>query len=146
MKAISERDLGFAKVVSELKSLSGKEIKIGVQGSDTYEDGTSVLDVAIWNEFGTSRISSRPFVRQTFALYGEEAYQQMAKVVEAVGIGVDVNTALATVGQWYENRMKETLSTYPWKRNSLETIKRKGSSKPLIDTGQLRNSIRYEVK
>jgi hypothetical protein len=26
------------------------------------------------------------------------------------------------------------------------TIDRKGSSKPLIDTGELRNSISYEVK
>jgi len=151
---VSDRDLGFAKVMTDLKALANKEIKIGIQGDAEYEEkdgkkrkkSVSVLDVAVWNEFGTSNIPSRPFIRQTFELDSEEVYQQMAKVVEAVGLGVNVHQALSLVGQWYEGKMKHTLTTFPWKLNAASTIKRKKSSNPLIDTEQLRSSIRYEVK
>ncbi|MBY6921870.1 hypothetical protein HYH30_19035, partial [Clostridium botulinum] len=33
-----------------------------------------------------------------------------------------------------------------WAENSAETIKRKDSDKPLIDTGELRKSITYVIK
>lgn len=146
--AVIDRDLGFTEIITNLKKLGGKEIKIGIQGDEEaeYKNGVSVIDVAIFNEFGTNKIPSRPFIRQCFALHSQEAYERLKKAVDFIERGGDVDLALGNIGQWYEQRMKHVLTTYAWKPNSQATIKQKGSSKPLIDTGQLRNSIRYKVE
>ena len=145
---VIDKDLGFAEIISSMKSLSGKAIKVGIQGDEKaeYENGVSVIDVAVWNEFGTEHIPSRPFIRQCFALHSEEAFIRMQKAIDFVQRGGNMNVALGGIGQWYEQRMKYVLTNYAWHPNSIATIRQKGSSKPLIDTGQLRNSIRYKVE
>lgn len=145
---VIDKDLGLAEIISSIKSLGGKTIKIGIQGDETaeYENGVSVIDVAAWNEYGTDRIHSRPFIRQCFALHSEEAFVRLQKIADFIQRGGNVDLALNNVGQWYQDRMKETLQTYPWRKNEDSTIARKKSSKPLIDTKQLRDSIRYKVE
>lgn len=145
---VIDRDLGFSEIITNLKKLADKEIKVGIQGDESakYENGVSVIDVAIFNEYGTDKIPSRPFIRQCFELHSKEAFGRLEKVVGFIGQGGDVNVALGSVGQWYEQRMKHVLTNYAWHPNSIATIRQKGSSKPLIDTGQLRNSIRYKVE
>lgn len=143
---LQDRDLGFLQAVTNLRKLANASIKIGIQAdSGSYPDGTSVLDVAIWNEYGTSRIPSRPFIRQCYALHSEQAFALLKKAVQQVSGGVQPSVALGQVGLWYEAKMKRVLRTFAWQPNAPQTLKRKKSSKPLIDTGQLVNSIRYEV-
>lgn len=145
--SVTDRDLGFLKAVHSLEKLAGCEVKIGIQSdAGRYDNGISVLDVAVWNEYGTSRIPSRPFIRQCYALHSERAAALLKNAVIQVGKGADPFIVLSRVGLWYETQMKHTLRSFPWKPNSPITVKRKKSNKPLIDTGQLVNSIRYEVK
>lgn len=145
---VIDRDLGFSEIITHLKKLADKEIKVGIQGDESgeYENGVSVIDVAIFNEYGTDKIPARPFIRQCFQLHSKEAFERLEKVVGFIGQGGDVDVALGNIGQWYEQRMKRVLTTYPWEKNSVATIRKKGSSKPLIDTRQLRDSIRYKVE
>ena len=55
---------------------------------------------------------------------------------------------LRLAGAFLEGKIKEkiTLSDPDWPPLKPQTIKRKGSSKPLIDTGRLRNSIIHKVE
>lgn len=145
--AVSDRDLGFEQAVKNLEKLAKCSVKIGIQAdSGSYEDGTKVVDVAIWNEYGTARIPPRPFIRQCYALHSEQAFKLLKQAVLQVSNGMTVEMAVGRVGLWYENQLKRTLRTYPWQPNAASTVLRKGSSKPLVDTGQLVNSIRYEVQ
>lgn len=48
--------------------------------------------------------------------------------------------ALSRAGEWYVGRLKYNMTNGPWKPLSQVTIDRKGSSKPFIDNGQLRNA------
>jgi hypothetical protein len=58
-------------------------VSVGVhEGAGEYADGTSVMNVALWNEFGTEHIPSRPFIRN--AVYGHEG-QINAWRKEAIG-------------------------------------------------------------
>lgn len=147
-------DKGFDKAVEAFKRLGQMSIKVGIQADADgvkYEKGkkgkkgASVLDVAIFNEYGTDKIPSRPFIRQCYALNSETALQLLEKAAIAVGKGADPIIALSRVGSWYQDRMKHTLLNYPWVVNAPSTIKRKKSSKPLVNTKQLLDSIRYEV-
>ncbi|NBI43457.1 hypothetical protein GVX76_08160 [[Haemophilus] felis] len=145
--SVTDRDLGFLKAVTNVEKLAKCQVKIGIQtDSGSYPDGTSVLDVAIWNEYGTRHIPSRPFIRQCFALHSEQAFNLLKRSVLLVSNGMPPFTALSQVGLWYEGKMKSVLRTFAWQPNAPQTIKRKKSSKPLIDTGQLLYSIRYEVE
>ena len=54
---------GLEKLDKELKYLSSHAVKVGVLG-DGSNNGVSVQDYAIFNEYGTSRgIPPRPFFR-----------------------------------------------------------------------------------
>lgn len=55
---------------------------------------------------------------------------------------------LRKAGAFLEGKIKEkiTHSDPSWPPLKPETVKRKGSSKPLIDTGRLRNSITHKVE
>lgn len=144
--AVTDKDMGFVQAVTSLEKLARLSVKIGIQSdAGSYPDGTSVLDVAVWNEFGTAKIPSRPFIRQCFTIHSENAQRLLAHIAQNVMKGANPETELSRVGQWYQDQMKRVLRTHPWQPNSVATIKRKGSSRPLVDTGQLVNAIRYKV-
>lgn len=72
--------------------------------------------------------------------------QYLGRVVANVAKGGDLVQELSKLGQWYQDKQKKTLTSYPWTPNAPSTRKRKKSSKPLVDTSQLVNSIRYKVE
>ena len=53
---------GFDDLDKELEIIANTTIKVGVLGEDKV-DGVSVQEYAIWNEYGTIYIPSRPFFR-----------------------------------------------------------------------------------
>jgi len=56
-----------------------------------------------------------------------------------------VETALGLVGEVMADAITQKIITLRTPPNAPYTIKAKGSSNPLVDTGQLKNSITYEV-
>lgn len=139
---------GLEKELALMQKMTNASVKIGIQ-SDAgahRESGANVVDIAIWNEFGTDKIPSRPFIRQCFADNQGLVEQHLQRIVLNVAKGSELRLEMARLGQWYEGKQKQTLRNYPWKSNSKATVKRKKSSKPLIDTAQLVNSIRYQVE
>lgn len=139
---------GLEKEQALMKKLEKASVKVGIQ-SDAgkhKESGVDVVDIAVWNEFGTARTPSRPFIRQCFADNEQSVTQHLGRILSVVAQGGNLDMELAKVGQWYQDRQKNTLKSYPWTPNAPSTRKRKKSSKPLIDTSQLINSIRYKVE
>lgn len=136
-----------------LKDLKTKEVAIGVlEGVGNYENGKSVAEVGTTHEYGsiTKKIPQRSFLRTPF-------YQQQSRVDKVVNLSykaltngnVSVVQALSVVGTEAVNISKGSFSDSArgeWKANSPMTVKMKGSSKPLIDTGRLRQSINYVVR
>lgn len=74
--------------------------------------------------------------------------EQMKKVVETALDGNNPIVELKKVGDIGQNKARAwfTNPDNKWPANSQDTIERKGSDKPLIDTGQLRKSIIYTIK
>lgn len=60
--------------------------------------------------------------------------------------GTDPKLVYEKIGIVATNDVKDYFITGNFKALSEKTIKAKGSSKPLLDTGELRNSISYEVR
>ena len=64
----------------------------------------------------------------------------------ALANGTDPKLVYEKIGIVATNDVKDYFITGNFKALSEKTIKAKGSSKPLVDTGELRNSISYEVR
>ncbi|MEG1232271.1 MAG: hypothetical protein RSE18_00420 [Acinetobacter sp.] len=64
----------------------------------------------------------------------------------ALSDGTDPKLVYEKIGIVATNDVKDYFITGNFKALSEKTIKAKGSSKPLLDTGELRNSISYEVR
>lgn len=141
----------FEVAVREAK---GKEVAVGVPAgpatSKVYGDGTTVLLVAAAHEFGLGRVPERSFLRVPFQIKRDEIDAAMAEQFARVAAGqINVMTALGLVGATARNISVEAFETDgfgQWPNIEQETKDAKGSSKPLIDTGTLRNSITWDVR
>jgi hypothetical protein len=106
-------------------------------------------DVATFHEFGTSTIPQRSFIR---AWYDED--QEFIRTTLQKQMGLVVAGKLTTevaserIALAFEGAVKKRISRGIPPPLQPETIARKGSSRALVDTGQLRASIRgrAEVK
>ena len=128
------------------------EIAIGLPAGSSgagarYPDGTDLLDVAHDNEFGTSKIPERPFLRAGVRSNVRRIKSVATEAVKAVNAGeIGIEDASELVGQEAEAGVKEYITALSSPPNAPSTIRKKGSSNPLIDTGLLRQSINYEVR
>jgi len=109
----------------------------------SYPDGTPVAAVAYWNEFGTSRMPSRPFMRETIAKNQDQWPRLLAACLKQSG--GDLEKALDMAAERIVAQIQEEIRTFQSPPLAPSTIKAKGFDKPLIDTGHMLNSVGYEV-
>lgn len=135
----------YQATLHRLQNMHGN-VEVGIFDDGKKEPNkTSVYDVAVYNEYGTSHIPARPFMRQTVDNHEQEWADMAQKLEDRVANGMSVEQALDILGNKAEGHMKETVGQGKFKPNSPKTIKRKGSAQPLIDTGLMRESITYKV-
>ncbi len=132
------------RILKELKEL---EVRVGFQHGKTVEpDGTDICDIAAWNELGTEHTPARPFLRKSvddnknrIKAFLEYQMQQMIH-------GVSAEQALKEIGIFQKDLIQEKITEGSFIPNAVSTIIQKGSSKPLVDTGRMRQSVNYVVK
>lgn len=149
-----KRDM-LAKMLRELGATQ-KHIAVGVLGAKAQaphknEHGekseATVAQVAQWNSYGTSTIPARPFLAIAVARHARELLKMQRRLATALvmqKIGLD--RALGLLGAYAVGIVKQTIVEGVPPPNAESTIKMKGSSTPLINTGQLRNSITFELR
>lgn len=114
----------------------------GYFGGDKNDDGVSLPNIALWNEFGTGRIPARRFLRDA----QNKANKRGANLVKArLDEGTNVDSLCKELAIMLTDEIKKSIRTGNWEPNAPSTIRKKHSSKPLIDTGQLLNSAHGAV-
>ena len=125
------------------------------EGGDSFaEDGAvegsgelTVAEIGAFHEFGTSTVPQRSFIRAWFdenqPFIGETLTSQMRLVMAGK---LPLETAMARVALAFEGSVKQRIARGIAPPLAKATIEAKGSSKPLIDTGQLRNAIRGRAR
>lgn len=112
----------------------------------TLTSEANLADVATWMEFGTRSIPARPFMKQAFDQNFDRIYafvkNEHAKFIQGKQT---MEMGLKRIGVFFEGLVKKGIVAGPFAALKPATIKRKGSSKPLIDTGRLRQSITNKV-
>jgi hypothetical protein len=131
--------------IAELKKL---EVRVGFQHGDAADDnGVDIADIAMWNELGTANMPSRPFIRQTAETH-ESTLNKLCEIqFDSVLHGkATAKDALTKIGVATKGLMQDTIRNGEYVANAESTIKKKGSDKPLIDTGRMRQSVNYTVQ
>ncbi len=146
---VIERDLGWKALRKQLER-EPHHVVIGVQGDDANREGEGIDNVglATVHEFGTGSVPERSFLRSTMTKNEKKYAALAARVAKGlVESRFDLVDGLSLLGEAVVSDVKGRIE-----KNQLgvplseRTIKRKGSSTPLIDTGQLKNSITYQVR
>ena len=147
MVEVSNGDI-FSEMASRLKQLNGKEVDVGYFAGESKEpNGTDTAAVALYQEFGTSRgIPSRPFLQQTI-------YQNSSKWSVKAGLfalrlleGGSSTEMLNQIGMQARMDVEQTIATGSFAPLSPETIRRKGSSKTLVESGTMLGATNYKVR
>lgn len=136
------------KLMKELKKLEQLEVCAGFQhGAACEDDGTDICDIAARNEFGTENIPSRPFIRDAVDNksngVGEALQQQLTALINGEST---VEVVCNTAGVAMKSAIQKEIKNGTFEPNAPSTIRKKGSSKPLIDTGRMRQSVQYVVR
>jgi hypothetical protein len=149
---IIDRDRGFNALERLTRDAArGRAVTVGVHsgeaGEPSGESGLTVGDVATINEFGLGDVPERSFVRAFADEVRDEATKVEAKLVgAAITKRGNVQDALEKFGLWLTAKMQKRIRGGIAPPNDPATIARKGSSTPLINTGQLVSSITHEVE
>lgn len=130
-----------------LRDLAKLEVRIGFQQGDaTEEDGTDICDVAAWNELGTSNIPARPFLRRSVDDNEDKINSFLQSKKSDLINGKSGEQILKEIGIFQKDLIQEKITSGDFEANAPSTVRKKGSSKPLIDTGRMRQSVNYVVK
>lgn len=135
------------EVYERIGRAAQKEIAVGFPKgkAQAYPDGTSVVDVAAWNVFGTKSIPQRDFMalaRRGIVKNCEPLLKELAKLEEGRG-AESLRKAIGEAGKAAIQNAITDLNDPP---NASSTIAAKGSSNPLINTGRMLNSVSYDVR
>ena len=135
------------RLMKELRELSKLEVGIGFQRGMAAEDnGTDITDIAMWNELGTVDIPSRPFMRDSVDKHIPAINHMLKSQEEALLSGEPARKVLETIGIFQKDLMQTEIEQGSFTPNAESTIRRKGSDKQLIDTGQMKNSVNFWIQ
>lgn len=136
-----ERELN--KIAVALKS--GGTVHVGFLQNATYPNGTNVATIAAIQNFGApSRgIPPRPFFSNMVAKHSGDWPSAVKSLITIHNY--DARIVLELMGQGIAGQLRQSIIDTNDPPNAPSTIRRKGSSKPLVDTGHMLASVDYEV-
>lgn len=148
---VTDRDKGYRRLLKRLdKARRGAAVTVGIHGPEGgagHSGGLTVAEVATFHEFGTGSIPARSFVRG----WADEKETENEEVIRAVAEGIVKGTfttqqGLERIGTRFVASIQARIAGGIGPALAPSTVVAKGSSVPLIDTGQLRSSITFKVE
>lgn len=147
---IKDNDKAFKKLEKVIAAMASRSAVVGLFGEGDASE--NLAERGAVHEFGTrnGNIPSRPFMRQGFdnnvealSKLGDALFRMMLKGKKAPS---DILKILSEKMVAY---LKESITSGgkpSFKPLKPETIRRKGSSAPLIDVGNMVGSITYKIR
>lgn len=150
---VEDKDVGFSKLLTELTWLEGKSVTIGWQGASALESPgqteATIVDIATFNEFGTVTIPERPMMQLVFDEKAGELEAFMEREVQAIlDLKRTAKQALNRMGMKAVALLQNKITDSPsWAEPLAQsTIDKKGSTKPLVDSGDMRARVTYAIR
>ncbi len=136
-------NMALAKITDGLNQ--AKKLDVGFMSGATYPDGTPVAMVAAIQNFGAPEagIPARPFFTDMITKKGDGWGDRLASTYK----GADYNgkVAFKRFGYSVASDLQQSIISTNEPALSQVTIDAKDFPKPLIDTGQMINSVKFNV-
>lgn len=153
VKTIDNKTFRFLRIMEEVSKLKKRPyVKAGYpmesqKTSDKHGDALTVLEIALVHEFGSpeQNIPERSHVRAAADEGREELNKLTERLVKQIYDGsMTVEAALDILGLKMVSQIQAKIRKGPFQPLKQQTIDRKGSNKPLIDTAQMLNSVTFQ--
>lgn len=143
--------VGLPEVLARLGIIDHAQVTVGLQGSASTTaagpaSAADLVTIGAAHEYGTEFIPMRPWLRTSALRYGKGWARAWRTAIAAALQGDAIDAPLRLVGLGMQGDVQATVLDGPWFPLSPETIRRKGSDVPLVDSGQMRQSIRAQVE
>ncbi|KEH08726.1 hypothetical protein QE321_gp160 [Pseudomonas phage SPA01] len=140
----------LTSLIKRVEALDGTTVEVGFFPEDRYgsENGNlPVAQVAAYNEFGTTRNPTRPFMAPTFEEFTSQFhYARLMKSTfeNVLRDGRQTNTLLKKLGKMVAEQMQVNIDDYPGS-NSPAWAAYKGFNDPLFHTGKMLESVKFQI-
>lgn len=120
-------------------------VRVGVLDSSPSRDGgPSNAQIGAWHELGAG-VPRRSWLRDYVNPRASEIRSDLKKAVRAAAAGDDPNIAFGRIGAKHVGGIQSRISNRIPPPLAQSTVEQKGSNVPLIDTGQFRTSITWDL-
>lgn len=139
------------RLYKQINKLKEGQVFVGFpEGEATHTgpngESADMALIAAYNEFGTSTTPARPFLKQTIDGNKDKIKAMSEQTVKDIADGKSAEQCLKQLGAYGVKLVQETIANGSFEPNAPQTVKKKGSDKPLIDTGQMRQSVHYIIR
>ena len=163
-----EKDLGWKEIKKQIRAFKNSYTGVGYYSDGGTDPKENIAARALIQEIGAKivvtekmqrfwiwkfgkritkkiiRIPKRPFMRRTF----EKNLKRIKKRIDIEYNKVlegkqTAKQALSRIGEWYVGLIKLTIRRGGFVPNSPLTVSEKGSTKPLVDTGEMITSTTH---
>lgn len=140
------------ELLNRLKKTASREIAVGFPKgkAQAYPDGTSVIDVAAQNVYGTPTIPQRDFMTLASSDIREKTRPIIKRIVKEAnkkgGNERVVDSLQNAAGEVAKSAIQKAIIDLDTPPNAPSTIDAKGSSNPLIDTGHMKDSVTFDIR
>ena len=142
-------------LLRRLAAVAQRDVLVGVPAGEARDDGPTNAEIGYQNEFGSpaNNIPARPHLLPGVAAVQDKVVAKLTRAADAAASGrvSDAERHLHAAGLLAQNSVRRTLTTAAYRPLSERTLAERRArgrtgTKPLIDTGQYRNSITYVVR
>lgn len=141
---VNERNGGLRRVARQLAELDSVELAVGFPAGASP---AGEIMKAAWSEFGTRTQPERPFFRNAMRDNRSKYRDMISGVARRVLAGdMTVTRGLDLVGLAATADIQASIVSLRTPPNAPSTIRKKGSSNPLIDEGLMRQSVRHVIR
>lgn len=145
VRTIRVVDHGSNRLLAVARKTRPIVTEVGVLGSAAAKkegDGITVGDIAAWAEYGSVTAPVRSWLRGWIDEHEAEVMAvYRAEMRAVIALERTPEQASQRLGAWIVGSIQQRIAAGIAPPNAPETIARKGSSTPLIDTGLFRSSI-----
>ena len=151
---MAPRTIRWEELIHRLEDLEAVKVEVGIfsngEGAQLVDgEGMTMIGLAAVHELGLGTSPRRSFIQAGVRHHADEIAKVQTRLVRKVFAG-EMGAAAAgeLLGQYVVGRVRAYVLEHPldegW-ANKPETIRRKESDRPLVDTGRLMSAITGRV-
>lgn len=138
---VTDRDLGFKKTMRKIRRLEKRKVRIGWSKP-------AIATRAAINELGApvANIPARPFIRPAIDAGSSTMERALQTGVDMIFEGKSVHFAAEKMGEAIKAEIQANIDKGVPPPNKQSTVDKKGFDHPLVDSGDMRDTIEVKVE